>query len=208
MAGRGGQQNAFSTNAFRGYGEFYSDEVEVSRWLHGEAEVIWTTTAPPGAPITATSGAGGDFNATTNVITSASHGMVTGVKISGITTTSTLPTGIDLLTAYWPIVLTVDTFQLATSAANAAAGVAVDFTDVGVSGTVTFSFATLGGTVVVERQSFDGTWTALASATSFTTTPLTLRNKDANVTGKNWRFHFNVTGGVITKTTATMEGRE
>lgn len=64
---------------------------------------------------------------TTNIFTSAAHGFVTGkgpvlVSNSG----GALPTGLAASTWYWPIVLDVDTFKLATSRANATFGTAVD----------------------------------------------------------------------------------
>lgn len=49
-----------------------------------------------------------------------------------LTTTDTLPTGLDLATDYWIHVVGVNTIQLATSRDNALNGVFVSFSDVGV----------------------------------------------------------------------------
>lgn len=68
---------------------------------------------------------------TTDVITSASHGLKTGMVLQ-VATSGTLPAGITALTDYYVIALTDDTFSLATSLADAVAGTAVDFTDAGV----------------------------------------------------------------------------
>lgn len=68
--------------------------------------------------------------ATTDIITSAAHGRVTGERVR-LTTTTTLPAGLSLATTYYVIRIDADTFKLASSAANALAGTAVDITDTG-----------------------------------------------------------------------------
>lgn len=75
------------------------------------------------------------LNLTTDTITKTAHGYVTGtaLAISG----ASLPTGLTA-TTYYVIKLTADTFQLASTLANAELGVAVDITGEG-SGTVTMA---------------------------------------------------------------------
>lgn len=77
-----------------------------------------------------------DVNATSNVITSSTHGFVTGqpviykegsVAIAGLTTSTT----------YWVIKVTADTFKLALSYDDAMAGTAIDITSTG-TGTQSF----------------------------------------------------------------------
>lgn len=76
--------------------------------------------------------------AATNICTATAHGLLTGDGPVQLTTTDTLPAGLDLLTDYWIIKLTNDTFSFAASLALALAGTAVDITDTG-TGTHTLS---------------------------------------------------------------------
>ncbi len=66
-----------------------------------------------------------------DVCTKVAHGMQTGDGAARATTTTTLPAGIALLTDYWFIKIDADTFKLASSLANAYAGIAVNITDAG-----------------------------------------------------------------------------
>jgi hypothetical protein len=68
--------------------------------------------------------------ATTDICTAAGHGLKTGDKVR-LTTSNTLPAGLNLATTYFVIRLTADTFSLASSDANAVAGTAVDITGTG-----------------------------------------------------------------------------
>jgi len=58
--------------------------------------------------------------ASPGVVTYTNHGLTTGVAVY-FTTTGSLPTGLSTSTNYFVIVLDVNTFSLATSAANAQA---------------------------------------------------------------------------------------
>lgn len=78
-----------------------------------------------------------DVNTSTDVITETAHGLSTGVK-GQLTTTGTLPTGLSLATDYFIIKTDANSFQLATSLANAEAGTNIDITGAG-SGTHTFT---------------------------------------------------------------------
>jgi hypothetical protein len=75
-----------------------------------------------------------DVNVGTNVITLASHGMNTGLKVQ-FTTVGTLPSPLVTATDYYVISVTSGTFKLATSLSNALANTAIDLTD---DGTGTF----------------------------------------------------------------------
>jgi hypothetical protein len=88
-------------------------------------------------------------NPTANTVTITAHGYATGVKITGITTSGTLPAGLVLLTAYYAIVVDANTLKFATSLANALAGTAVDITDYGV-GTATMTATALAGTIKLQ----------------------------------------------------------
>lgn len=101
-------------------------EVKAEALTDGDRDVSFTFVA-------------GDVNATTNVITHASHGMYSGdgpfeVSNSG----GALPGGLSASTSYWVIRASSSTFKLATSRADAFAGNAVDITSTG-SGTQTLA---------------------------------------------------------------------
>ena len=124
----------------------------------------------PGAKSFATS----DVNTTTDLITEATHGYVTGLK-GQFTTTGTLPAGLSLATDYFVVAATASTYGAATSLVNAQAGTKVDLTDVG-SGTHTFTPTSLAGATVTLQKSNDydpevsssGTWDAVEAATAIT----------------------------------------
>lgn len=65
--------------------------------------------------------------ASPGVVTWTSHGLKGGQKIQ-LTTTGTLPTGLTAATTYYVIPVNANTFQLATSYANAQAGTAINTT--------------------------------------------------------------------------------
>ena len=94
----------------------------------------------------------GDVTVGTDQIAITSHGFLTGMKITELTTTGTLPTGLSLSTVYYVIKVDDDTIQLATSQANAVAGTQVDITAASGGGTHTISVATsLAGSVKLQK---------------------------------------------------------
>jgi hypothetical protein len=72
-----------------------------------------------------------NVTATDGLLTAASHGKDTGFGPVRLTTSGTLPGGLTTGTDYWMIVVSSSTFRLATSKANALAGVAVEVQDAG-----------------------------------------------------------------------------
>lgn len=72
---------------------------------------------------------------TTDKLTAANHHLQTGTPVQ-LTAGTSLPTGLALATTYWAIYVNANTFQLATTRANAFAGTAINFTTNGV-GTLT-----------------------------------------------------------------------
>ena len=80
--------------------------------------------------------------ATPGVVTLSAHGFQTGDMIY-LTTTGALPTGLSQNTIYFVINVTSSTFRLATSAANAAAGTAIN-TSGSQSGTHTLRYCPYG----------------------------------------------------------------
>src|SRR5690606_1450101 len=76
-----------------------------------------------------------DVSTSTDAISSTDHGYETGLKVQ-VSSSNTLPTGLSVSTDYWVIKSDDNSFQLATSLANAIAGTEIDITGAG-SGTLT-----------------------------------------------------------------------
>lgn len=87
--------------------------------------------------ISAKSFATTDVNTSTDTITETSHNYYTGL-VGQVSSSGSLPGGLSTSTDYYVIKLTANTYQLASSLANANAGTAVNLTSVG-SGTHTFT---------------------------------------------------------------------
>jgi len=98
-----------------------------------------------------------DVTVVGDLITKTAHGLFTGLKVAA-TTAGVLPAGLSA-TNYWVIKLSADTFKLASSLANSAAGTAVDITAAAGGGTHTLTPATLvtTGVVIKLQGSNDGT---------------------------------------------------
>ncbi len=106
-------------------------------------------------------------DSTTDIFTAASNGFTTGLK-GQASTTVTLPTGLLPVTDYFVIVVTANTFKLATSLANALAGTAIDISDNG-TGTQTFTPTSIAGANVRLQKSNDAVnWADEGSATNIT----------------------------------------
>jgi hypothetical protein len=82
-------------------------------------------------------------SANPGVVTLSAHGLSTGSCIE-LTTTGTLPTNLSANTNYYVIYVNTTTFRLATSAANAIAGTAIDTTAGTQSGTHTLRHCPYG----------------------------------------------------------------
>ena len=88
--------------------------------------------------------------ATTDIITSASHGLVTGDKVE-LTTSGTLPAGLALATLYYVIKIDANTFKLSTTKPIDGNGQVVDVTDTG-TGTHTWTVSDVGETIMVHNS--------------------------------------------------------
>lgn len=84
--------------------------------------------------------------ASPGVVTYPGHGLKTGQQVQ-LTTTGTLPTGLSPSTTYFVIGVDANSFQLATSLANAAAGTAIN-TSVSQSGNHTCAAISIAGKLV------------------------------------------------------------
>jgi hypothetical protein len=91
--------------------------------------------------------------AATDLCTANGHGMATGLKVVA-TSTTTLPTGVPTDPCY-VIAVSANTFKLATTLADALAGVAVDIEDTG-TGTHTLTPSTGGARSLALSFSIDG----------------------------------------------------
>ncbi len=104
-----------------------------------------------------------------NTITITAHGFATGRKVAA-TSGGTLPAGLTA-TNYWVIAVDVDTIQLATSAAAALLGTAVDITAAAGGGTHTLTPAALSGASIKWQWSPDNTnWFDISGQTQNITT--------------------------------------
>lgn len=115
----------------------------------------WVDTGATGFTINPTTpGVANEFSIIDNTITIASHGYATGLKAALTTSAADLPAGLSA-TNYWVIKIDANTIKLATSAANALAGTAVNFTDSG-TGTHTLTPAAITGGSYKLQASHDG----------------------------------------------------
>ena len=113
-------------------------------WLScNGAAVSRTTYSTLYAAITASKGAVTITSATPGVVTLTAHGLSTGSCIE-LTTTGTLPTNLAVNTNYYVIYVDANSFRLATSAANAIAGTAIDTSGGSPSGTHTLRHCPFG----------------------------------------------------------------
>jgi len=102
--------------------------------------------------------------AVTDICTAVAHGYATGLRVAA-TTTGTLPAGLSA-TNYWIIKIDADTFKLASSAANALAGTAVDITGTGTGVHTLTPAAITGGSYKVQVSPDNILWFDLASITN------------------------------------------
>ena len=105
-----------------------------------------------------------DVTIAADTITEVAHGYVTGLK-GQFTTTTTLPSGLSTSTDYYLIKVDADTYQVASSLANAEAGTDIDLADQG-TGTHTFTATTGTSNVAKLQESNDNSnWIDVASQT-------------------------------------------
>ena len=110
-----------------------------------------------------------DVNTTFEQITASAHGYKTGLKVR-LSTTGVLPGGLAAATDYYVIYNDGNVIQLATSAANAAAGTAIDITSAAGGGTHTITPQALSANLVLQasvdkgENYFDLTTTAISAS--------------------------------------------
>lgn len=113
--------------------------------------------------------ASGSIDFATATWTSTAHGFTTGLKVQ-LTTSSALPSPLALATDYFVIVVTADTFRLASSLANALLGTPVTLTNSGTGNQTVTPVALAGASIsYYASNTEDGdNWTILQTATSIT----------------------------------------
>ena len=155
--------------------------------------------------IAAPTAVAGVIDVDANTIGISSHGYSTGI-VGQLTTTTTLPAGLSLSTDYFVIRVDAATIKLASSAANALAGTAVDLTDLG-AGTHTFTPTAAGGTLFTQVSNSDlddpgvtGLWVMWDSSAQSVATTGTYRV--AGDMPYRWiRLAGTITGGSIVLST-------
>lgn len=166
-----------------------------------------STAAPTGFTFAVTTpGVDNSFSISANTITIASHGYATGLK-AALTTGTTLPTGLSA-TDYWVIKVDANTIKLATSAANAIAGTAVDITGDG-AGTHTLTPAALSGGSYKLQISMDGvTYYDLTSGSNNVTVTADFQHQLVDPCYNYLRVLWAVTTGQIAYTILSLVKEE
>lgn len=130
----------------------------------------------------------------TDIVTSASHGLETGM-VYRLTTSGGLPAGLATGTDYWIIKIDADTFQLASSLANAQAGTAVDFTTAG-TGNHTLTQQANVATLEIEISPDEGaTWFPYDNGTPVDVSSLS-----------EWTDHFETAADQVRLTLSVSKG--
>lgn len=161
--------------------------------IYGYAvQAVFTVETPSAAALASAS----DIDHTTETFTKVAHGFQTGLKVA-LTTSNTLPTGLSA-TDYYIIKVTDDTFQIASSAANASAGTEVTFTSNGV-GTQTFTPASLTACTLKLQATNDN-----AKDASVTPTWTDLANPQTITASGNYLWNSGDTFYSFVRATATM----
>lgn len=148
-----------------------------------------------------------DVNPSTDTITITANGYTTGLKLR-VSSTGTLPAGLAAATDYFVIVVTANTFKLASSLSNANAGTAIDITTSGTAAaTITFTCTALAGATVKLQGTLDGTtWADIAnSSTSITGTTTILWNVDAPYYSSVRVVHAMTAGMLTVATNVTVK---
>lgn len=137
----------------------------------------------------------GDVDTETEILTVASHGFLTGLKVR-LTSTGTLPAGLELATDYFVIASTSGTLKLASSLANALAGTAVDITAAEGTGTHTITpVAGLTGTVLLQASLDGSTWVTISNSSQNVSGATTLMWNTSDAFYKFVRAQGSITVG-------------
>ncbi len=156
-----------------------------------------------------------DFSIATDVFTKAAHGLSTGMSVVFSTGSNKTVGGLTHGTTYYAIPINANTFKLASSAANAIAGTAIDLTSVqdGATHALTPSIFSVGSAGFDWRGSNDGSTfyalpigTALSSVTYSTPNGQLFTFTDYAYKYLQLSFTGPTRGGITV--TATINGRK
>ncbi len=113
--------------------------------------------------VTVTTPSAGTFTAdsTTDIMSKATHGFKTGLKVQVSNSGGALPTGLSAATDYFVIYVAADTFKLATSLVNANLGTAIDLTTNGTGLQTVTPTSIAGATLKLQGSMDDSTYADL-----------------------------------------------
>lgn len=142
--------------------------------------------------------AGGVFTVdpATDLCTLTAHGMATGLIIT-CTTAGVLPAGLAVLTNYYVINVSANTFKLATSRVNATAGTAIDITDAGTGDATIVVTALVGASIKLQASNDASTWIDVASSSNNITVTASFLYNQSGVFYRYVRAYFTVTSGQV-----------
>lgn len=169
-----------------------SAALDIRHMLGYSAYIAWTDTTPSAVEFEDSDVATG-----TEYITDVGHGLFTGLK-GQLTTTGTLPTGLATSTDYWVIKIDDDTFQLASSLANAQAGTAVDITAASGGGTHTFTPTAIAGTIKLQYSIDLENWEDVADSSQTISGTNSAYVRKSDVFDLYLRLHGLLTAGQAT----------
>lgn len=172
----------------------YSDPIDITGVSVFSAECVVDVNTPAAPTFTA--------DAATDIMTAAANGFTTGLKGQASNSGGALPTGLSGSTDYFVIVVTADTFKLATSLANALAGTAINITTNG-TGTQTFTPTSIAGATVKLQKSNTpsdaNSWVDEGSATTITADSYNFLEK-VDPSAKAMRVAYTLTAGSLSAT--------
>jgi hypothetical protein len=122
-----------------------------------------------------------DVSTANDTITETAHGLLTGSAFTLSNSGGALPTGLAAATTYYAIKVDADTFKVATSAANANAGTAIDITA-----------AAGGGTHTLTKQGRIG---ISGAAITRNATTFTVTSNAHGLSAGNWVYLFHAAQG-------------
>ncbi len=148
--------------------------------------------------ITSDAPAAGVFTAdfATNLMTKATHGFKTGLKVR-VSTAGVLPDPLLAATDYFVIRISASTFKLATSYVNAVAGTAITLIDDGTGAHTITPTAIAGGLITVQYSLDETTWVNVAAGTAITASATFALNIDRPAY-PFMRLAYTLTAGQLT----------
>lgn len=144
-----------------------------------------------------------DISITTGILLETAHGFVTG-DLGRMSTSSVLPTGFAVSTDYFVIRISADSYKLASSLANATAGIAIIPSTAGTGNqTVTLTANTYKACQLANAVNAHSTISQIVTAT-YAAGVVTLTAKQKGVVGNF--IATTSSGGTMTVATATLTG--